>query len=408
MQFIEQLSEQVALTILSRNNANLLECMSFVPPSLHPLALRAQHPSLAQSSSISLDALPFMLVSFWFGHRSPLRHFVFTALATLGAEAAYTSLSIPGCWLSGEISGAQFGQGQLVGDSLSTVQQSLLSVLTSCVGLQSLEFQHGLTSECSAALIEAITVRDSLTALQRLVLAGKPTKDVSGVMRSLVKLPVLRSLSIIGVSRDWAGLTGFCAALKQMTALTCLELSHCFVLKAPPQGSGFHLSPVMGMFGACFQELLPKGGLNSREEDTGIETQTAVEKEKEEQEVECDGFQVTKIVGETIGSLPLLVNVSLFKCFNFDYIEPVLDAVTGRTQLTQLCIAGMHSMESMRSCGETGDTLVNDDILEHAGFGKKLVPMLRSSEALQSLDMSWYGVKKDVATGVRSMTVVHV
>ena len=64
MQIIGQLPEQVALTVLSRDNASLLECISFLPSSLHPLSLRAQHPSLAQNASLSLDAVPDSVVRF--------------------------------------------------------------------------------------------------------------------------------------------------------------------------------------------------------------------------------------------------------------------------------------------------------------------------------------------------------
>lgn len=359
LQILGQLSEQVTLTILSRGSATLLQCITFLPPSLHPLALRAQHPSLTQHASLSLDALPPMLV-----HavaEGPIRQNVLAAVATLGSQC--TSLSLPGCWLE---SGNE------------TIQKCLLSVLTGLTGLRVLELQDGLELDMCATLSAAVD-SGGLATLQRLAIAGKPAQGIRGVMQNLVQLPALQSLCVTGLKRDSSEVASFCAALQQMTALTKLELPLCFVMKdhwGLESSSSNLLGRLHSLLGS-FAGPPPEEAQGDNEGD------------------ERDGFEVTRSLGEALSHLKLLKHATFPDSFNFDYIEPVLNALAGIEGLSHLSLARVYTMESMRKVCHNYLPAAAD-----MGYGHRFVPMLHSLTGLVILDLSSLALNTDVAPAV--------
>ena len=362
LQIISQLPEQVALTALSRDNASLLECITFLPASLHALALRAQHPSLAQHSSLALDAVPDSIVRF-----SPpyIRGNVLAAIT--GLRCHCTALSLPGCWLLDRNAPLHY----------------LTQALTALSGLRSLEFQEGLPGKVASALVGAIAAR-GLTRLQRLAILHKPTRGLNRVMRSIVHLPALQSLCITDVKHDIREVLVFCNALQKLTALTSLSLIKCFVRK----NGDLQVNKEKREEAIQHATYASVGPLLSTPASDEYEAMLA----EEELVGECaQRMTVSLSLARALEHLQRLKHMGLTQSFAYDFLEPLLKGLECHgKQLTYLSFARAATMELLRA---PHDFM----LLKHYPDGLCLAPALCAMQGLVHLDLSWYGLNGDVA-----------
>ena len=268
------------------------------------------------------------------------------------------------------------------------IQHALRTMLTSLRGISELVFQDGITTVCAEILSPVLP---SMTSLQRLCIrnpgthdsctcwfasrrsganyvddgggwgdqgdsdsgSGAPASSASEVeddgtvtsplrgpdvnaVNMLVKhlrvLPALRSLTLAGAKPDCSQAVSFFSALKQLTALTDLTLTDCFI--------------------------------NRGSEGVG------------------DGFKVSQRLGGALKRLKLLERLDLQGSMPGDIIDPVLDSIAGLTRLSHLSMQSVHCMSAVEC------PLPHRVAADSAGFGRRLAPMLCKLKKLQFLDLS--------------------
>lgn len=179
------------------------------------------------------------------------------------------------------------------------------------------------------------------------MMTPKPAdSSFNALLKQLKVLPKLQCLELAGTKPECTDILSFCAALKQLTGLKTLIITHCFVNRG---------SAAIG-----------------------------------------DGMKVTKRLGDSLKKLKLLEHLNLQGSLPGDIIDPVLDSILTLTLLTHLNLKSVHCMSVV-----SGPQHILA-LSKSTGFGVRLAPMLRALQKLQYLDLSECFMPTETMTDVVS------
>ena len=341
MQILQHVPAHVALSILSKGG--FLACIRSLPPAYHPLAIEAHHTEVFTEQQLCLCRERQSC-------DDSVRSDVFTAVS---AHTQLTSLHLHGYWIS---------------QCKPAIQRRLYNMFSALGSLRELQFPDGVNSATASVLIDSVC---SLSSLEMLEIIGDtdsinmqsqwlPPQELHSLLHSLKDLSRLQCLNLHAFKRDCNEIVEFCAALKQLTALTKLTLSSCFLRGAE------------------------KGNFHSN-----FHTSSRYSKQI------GDGLRVTQRLGGALKKLKLLEHLDISKSFPRDYIEPVFDAIACLARLTHLDLTDMNTMACMRY-------EFPHNVPMNIGYGKRLVPMLQRVQLLKSLNLNSYPLFDDVWGGFGS------
>lgn len=380
---MENLSEQLAFMVLKSDNVPLLDCTTCMPPSLRPLALQAQFPSMPQDSVLVLeqeDLYTFVTpdtVDCYSDHLpSPFHAHRTLVVSALLKQTNLTQLVLHRRWLPGP-------------------RQEDLKVL--------------------------IAMFKCLTALQSLGINGaghRASTECELWEHASTSLLVLSSLSIGGGRQQFVDerkLFGFFVILRTMSCLTELALcgasdagEYCSELETRNLGEfctdarprHVQLCNVLSFAGVG--QLLTLTALTLRKfiampqwtvsDDAGYYTVQAWAN---------DFARFTSSLGSAIQKLCLLQRLILDDTISCRFgIAPVMAGVQVLTQLTCLVLSAPKDVGDGYDEDDLGESLCSAHSIEKL----HIATMLRKLRNLVSLDLVRYDADSDVFFVMSSLT----
>lgn len=272
MQIINSLTDHHALIVLGDSSTSLLQCVGGLPPSLHSLAVEAQHTCIQAGKCIALKAVDDT------SHLPAWRPEVLRAVATF---SHLQKVSLHSAWCAPD--------GIPDDDETDMMMQDSVTAMLTALGssLQHLDFHGGMHTAAAVGLSQSFSGLTELSSI-RISTGGRPRRlcpmqqmeedpSVSpalfcSVVEGMAQLPSLRSLQLDGYAflrlrddldninlndQQLGFIAQFCTGIAQLTGLTCLSLKKLVVPKYHTYIDG-QVQPALASVKVthCFQEAL--------------------------------------------------------------------------------------------------------------------------------------------------------